>query len=75
MGKKTEDGKIVCSVLDKLDPGEPFFVIRGADPYSQALVRRWMRHYTRKGTVSAEKIASAKALAKEMMYWQKREPD
>lgn len=65
MGHRAEDGSWVDSCLKKLDPGEPFFVVRAQDVLSAELVREWAKRAEDLGT-PAEKVEEARATAREM---------
>lgn len=41
MGYKKDDGTWHDTCLDKLKPGEPFFVLRAQDIHASQLVRLW----------------------------------
>lgn len=42
MSTKNQDGTFDCPVLEKIKPGEPFFVLRGQDMTSGDTVRDWI---------------------------------
>lgn len=41
MGKRLESGEWQDSCLDKLKPGEPFFVLRAQDKLAPDIIREW----------------------------------
>lgn len=75
MGQKAADGTFVCRCLDNVQPGEPFFVLRGQDllaPYIVMMYANLMRLLGR----PTEKILGAEAVAKMMEAWPNRKmPD
>jgi hypothetical protein len=61
--------------LNKLAPGEPYFVLRGQDLLAPELVEAWAIEAELNGCPPA-KIADARAIAKAMRRWSKRKmPD
>lgn len=57
--------------LDKLDPGEPFFVLRGKDATAAILVQSWAAGAERVGACP-EKVAEARATADAMQNYHGR---
>jgi hypothetical protein len=61
--------------IHKLQPGEPYFVLRGQDATASGVVRRWIE-IAQRNKVNPEKIASALAVAEAMeRYPHSRKPD
>lgn len=75
MGKRLEDGSWKDACLDKLKPGEPFFVLRAQDKLAPTLVRDWALMAKLNGAPD-EKILEAQETAAEMENWPNRKfPD
>lgn len=75
MGTRKSDGTWKDSCLDKLKPGEPFFVLRAQDRLSATLVRLWVEFASMHGC-PAPKLNEAIDTAKEMDKWPVRKfPD
>lgn len=73
MATKNNPGKFDC--YERLDPDEPYFLLRGQDVLAPAVVRRWMMLAAEAG-VSHEKLAEADRLAYDMERYQGRKvPD
>lgn len=75
MGYRNEDGSWHDSCLDKLHPGEPFFVLRAQDRLAPSLVELWVELATRHG-LSEAKQNEALDTAVQMRDWPSRKfPD
>ncbi len=75
MGKRLEDGTLKDSCLERLKPGEPFFVLRGQDKLAPERIRDWAREASIHGCPST-KVREAFAIADEMEKWPNRQyPD
>lgn len=75
MGQKAADGSFVCSCLDKIEPGEVFFVLRAQDLLAPFVIMVYANLLRLLGR-PADKIASAEAIAKMMEAHPKRKmPD
>lgn len=75
MGKRNEDGTWKDSCLEKLHPGEPFFVLRGQDRLAPMMVSLWTALAQLHG-MNREKINEALDTAAAMENWPKRKyPD
>jgi len=55
--------------LDKVQPGEPVFVLRAHDALAPKIVRLWAQEASRAGS-PADKVEEALLCAKKMMAWQ-----
>jgi hypothetical protein len=78
MGTKTNPGKYDC--LDKLDPDEPFFVLRAQDRFAPMIVRQWaelvLAAREAQGLPPSEKLIEAYRCANAMQNWGRRKvPD
>jgi hypothetical protein len=69
-----EDGHL----LEKVEPGEPVFVLRARDELAPEIVREWA-HVARRAGVDPAKVVGALNVADQMEEWQvghgKRRPD
>ena len=77
MGFRNREGTQLLNdaCLDKIKPGEPFFVLRGQDKLAPALVRAWAALAEEHG-VSPDKVAEALGCAQAMADWETRKfPD
>ncbi len=75
MGFKQEDGTLKDDCLDKIKPGEPFFILRGQDILAPDKVRDWAREASVNGC-SHSKVREAFATADAMEKWPNRKyPD
>lgn len=75
MGMKLPDGTWKSCCLDKLKPGEPFFVLRAQDLLAPILVDQWAAMAKAGGTPQA-KVDEARATADAMAGWPERKhPD
>lgn len=75
MGKRREDGTWESGCLEKLQPGEPFFVLRAQDMLAPFVVRYWAEVARLEG-IPEEKYIEALATADEMEKWPHRKmPD
>lgn len=75
MGKKLDDGTLQDSCLEKLYPGERFFVLRAQDLLAPQTIRAWANEAIMKG-MTKEKYDEAMACAAEMEQWPDRKyPD
>jgi len=62
-------------VLEKLDPNEPFFVLRGADAFAATLVGQWADMLEGAGG-PRDKVENARQCARAMRNWpRKKIPD
>ncbi len=57
MGYKTSDGIIIDKCLEKVRPGEWFFVFRGQDLLGTIFVKGWLAIVKTLGICSDEKIS------------------
>jgi hypothetical protein len=71
MGVKFDDGRIMDPCLDKVKPGEPFFVLRGQDRLSSAVLAQWIKLAQDVG-VPREKIEEARRCLARMEAWPNR---
>jgi hypothetical protein len=75
MGMRQKDGTWKDSCLEKLKPGEPFFVLRAQDMLSSGLVHEWVTLARRMGCPES-KVQGARNIAIAMEAWQGRKyPD
>ncbi|MBW7997488.1 MAG: hypothetical protein FVQ81_13120 [Candidatus Glassbacteria bacterium] len=75
MGFKNPDGTFNDKCLEKVNPGEPIFVLRGQDKFAPALVRLWVE-LAEMHVCNAEKVDEALAIADVMEEWEVRKfPD
>jgi len=75
MGHRKDDGSWHDTCLDKLEHGEPFFVLRAQDIWATVLVRLWATFASITGC-PPEKIAEAHETATLMELWSPRKfPD
>lgn len=78
MGKRLEDGTWQDSCLDKVQPGEPIFVLRSTDYFAPLLVAEWATQATKCAGTGEEsmdqetraKAAEAFEMAAAMLRWQ-----
>ena len=68
MGRRKEDGTWEDSCLEKLKPGEPFFVLRAQDLLAPEIVREWATRAHTAGT-PREKVIEAFETSKRMEEW------
>jgi hypothetical protein len=74
MGTKKDISKFDVD-LSKLDPDEPYFILRGNDELAAELVELWGIHANTLG-VNHDKVLSAYNCAEDMRRWNKRKvPD
>lgn len=65
----------IDAYINKLEPGEPHFLLMGRDPFAPHGVYAWIEAATRTGE-SEEKLRQAYAVAAAMEVWGKRnQPD
>ena len=75
MGYRKEDGTYHDTCLDKLKPGEPFFVLRAQDITAPRLVRLWAE-MAGDQVCPRDKILEAQNTAADMEDWPaRRYPD
>lgn len=76
MGHRNADGTWHDSCLEKIKPGEPFFVMRAQDLTAPEHVENWAKLAEEFGASSA-KVEEAQATAKAMREWDgdKKYPD
>lgn len=75
MGKRNDDGTWHDNCLEKLHPGEPFFVLRAQDQLAPRTIRAWARDARQHGLPN-EKYKEALQTANEMELWPNRKmPD
>lgn len=75
MGMKMLDGTFKDTCLDKVEPGEPIFVLRARDPLAAILVQQWASMARAGGTPRA-KVSEALRIADDMDAWpEKKHPD
>ena len=67
MGTKKDPGEFDC--YKEAKPDEPMFVLLARDPLAPNLVRRWAKRRLAAGDANPEKIAEARACAKQMEEW------
>lgn len=68
MGKRLEDGSWKDACLDKLRPGEPFFVLRAQDKFAPLLVDLWAELAGEHGCPT-DKVHEAFNTADQMRSW------
>jgi len=76
MGRRLEDGSWKDSSLDKLNHGEPFFVLRAQDKTAPIIVRKWIE-WARAAGAPGRKLQEAAETAEAMEKWDglKKIPD
>lgn len=68
MGCRKEDGALCCTVLDNLNRGEPFFVLRAQDTMAATVVRVWCMFARIIGSPD-HKVDGASEIAHQMDIW------
>lgn len=72
---KTRGNRSRYDCLAKLDPAEPYFVLRAQDMLAAELIEAWAIEAELNGC-PARKVADARAIAETMRRWPKRKmPD
>lgn len=71
MGMRAQDGSLKDACLEKLQLGEPFFVLRGRDLLASWTVRQWAHNAQQNGTPQS-KVDEALACASAMEEWAHR---
>ena len=75
MGRRTTDGKIEDKCLERVRPGEPFFVLRAQDKLAPLLIELWA-DMARANGLPIKKYREAMSRASEMRQWRPRKfPD
>jgi hypothetical protein len=70
---RSKNSKFDC--LERLAPGEPYFVLRAQDELAPELIEAWAIE-AELNDCPPDKVASARAIAKAMRGWTKRKmPD
>ena len=63
------------SMLDQMDEAEPYFILRGQDPFAAYLVACWA-DMAEGANVNGAKVANARQCARAMRNWLKKKiPD